>query len=479
MLIARTFLYLPAQVIGPLAQFLAAVVWTHYLAPEALGTYAIVWAVQELVLLVVLSWWSAHLSRYYSSYDTPEARLRFDRQEIAVQLGAAVAQAGLATLALVAMLGALPGTHLVLATIAFALTRNLTSHFADRARAQFHVVAYTVLQSVGPVLGLGGGVLAVGVFGATPEVVLWSYAAAQTLGLAIALPMIPTTTLKPQADRQILVSAWRYGYPLMLGNALTWIATHAIRVVTQYDLGPEAVGLLSVGWWLGLRATTFAGLLVTSVAFNMAVEKARVMGHQAALPIMATNGAMLAAVLLPTVVGVWMLNAPLVTALVAEPYRQVTMDILPWAVLAGAIRIFRMHGSDQAFLIFERTKLDIGVSAFDAVSTVALCFIGLKLGGIHGAVIGCLVAAALTAMVSFAVARRLFGFYLRLRDLAKVAVATGLMALALWAMPMETSRIGLAIEVMTGAGVFLAALAAMFPRTMRDMAVKVAARARA
>ena len=33
----NTLLYMPAQVIGPLAQFAATVAWTHYVAPSAFG----------------------------------------------------------------------------------------------------------------------------------------------------------------------------------------------------------------------------------------------------------------------------------------------------------------------------------------------------------------------------------------------------------------------------------------------------------
>ena len=39
MLLRQTILYLPAQIIGPLAQMAATIVWTYWLQPEALGAY--------------------------------------------------------------------------------------------------------------------------------------------------------------------------------------------------------------------------------------------------------------------------------------------------------------------------------------------------------------------------------------------------------------------------------------------------------
>ena len=47
--------YMPAQLIGPLFQFIAAVAWTHYLSPGEYGVLAYVMAAQELAYLVCLA----------------------------------------------------------------------------------------------------------------------------------------------------------------------------------------------------------------------------------------------------------------------------------------------------------------------------------------------------------------------------------------------------------------------------------------
>ena len=49
MLLRQTLLYLPAQLVGPFALFIAAVVWTHLLPPDAYGTLMLVMAIQELI----------------------------------------------------------------------------------------------------------------------------------------------------------------------------------------------------------------------------------------------------------------------------------------------------------------------------------------------------------------------------------------------------------------------------------------------
>jgi O-antigen/teichoic acid export membrane protein len=48
MLLRQTILYLPAQFVGPLAQFVSVILWTYFLSPEELGAFALITAAQEL-----------------------------------------------------------------------------------------------------------------------------------------------------------------------------------------------------------------------------------------------------------------------------------------------------------------------------------------------------------------------------------------------------------------------------------------------
>ena len=47
MLLRETILYLPAQLAGPLAQFLSVILRTYFLAPEEMGAFALIAAARE------------------------------------------------------------------------------------------------------------------------------------------------------------------------------------------------------------------------------------------------------------------------------------------------------------------------------------------------------------------------------------------------------------------------------------------------
>src|SRR5262245_48347091 len=58
MMIRHSLLYLPAQIIGPLMQLVAMVVWTHLVSEHTLGVITLVIATHELLQVAFLAWWS-------------------------------------------------------------------------------------------------------------------------------------------------------------------------------------------------------------------------------------------------------------------------------------------------------------------------------------------------------------------------------------------------------------------------------------
>ena len=64
MLIRQTLAYLPAQLLSPLLQFATALWLTHALGAADYGLTMLIFASQELVFLVCLSWWTTFFLRY-------------------------------------------------------------------------------------------------------------------------------------------------------------------------------------------------------------------------------------------------------------------------------------------------------------------------------------------------------------------------------------------------------------------------------
>ena len=74
MLLKHTLLYLPAQIIGPLMQLVAMVVWTHLVNDHTLGIITLVIATHELLQIGFLAWWSQFALRFFGRFQAPKMR---------------------------------------------------------------------------------------------------------------------------------------------------------------------------------------------------------------------------------------------------------------------------------------------------------------------------------------------------------------------------------------------------------------------
>jgi O-antigen/teichoic acid export membrane protein len=467
MLIYQTLLYLPAQVLGPAFQLLAAIAWTHWLSPAEYGVLALIIAAQDLVYYICLSWWSQYTTRYYAAHQADNTTTRYQPTENGVLAFSVVVQM-FAAFAALALSDAPLDLDLVCATLVFTVTRSITAHLAERSRASGRIGVYTLAQTAGPVIGclIGFGAIMTGRASATA--VLASFALAQTLALPFLWRMLGLGTAM-RFDRSILSTAMRYGTPLLVASVVTWLSVNSLRVVVDWFEGAAAVGLVSVGWSLGQRASSVAAMLVTAAAYPLAVKRAVTHSREAALMQLSQSGALLFGVVAPVTIGALIINRTAVDLLIGADFRSLTVVIFPIAMLSGAIRNLRLHYPDQTFLLCERTDVALFVCTMEAALTLPFCVVGLLAGGLVGACLGCLVAHAIAAIFTFGLAVRRFALPIRWAHLGRVSIATITMAVSLEVVRWQATRLGLALEVVMGGLVYATAIAIIYWRDIRHL----------
>ncbi len=463
MLLRQTLLYLPAQVLGPIFQLISAFAWTHYLAPAEMGTFALISAAQELAFSAALMWFSLYTVRYFDSEASADDKSRFHATESAVLIGSSLAMA-------LAMFAVPLGQHgatsaaLVAASLAFAISRSLVSYLADRVRAEGDTLAYTVLQSAGPVLGFLIALALVAIFPPTAATVLAGYAAAQIASLVFAALRLKFS-LRPQDGSVALVrQALVYGLPLFFGALLVWVANNGVRFLIEWKEGVAAVGLVTVGWALGLRAAQFASMLTTAAAFPLAVKRAREEGMTAGQSQLINNGVLLVAVLAPAIAGLYVIGPPLIALIVAAPYREITTAVLPMALVTGALRNVRIHFANQVFLLHEKPLIPVLNDGIDALLTVLFGGLGLWLGGLTGCVLGVMAGSILTLITGFAASWHWYQFTFPMADLFKIGTATLAMVFAVRTLNTTATSLSLAFAMAVGGIVYAGALAALYPQ---------------
>src|SRR5579859_698284 len=469
MLIRHTLLYLPAQIVGPLFQLISVIVWTHVVDEHTLGVITLVTATHELLQIAFLAWWSQYALRFLGRYhDTGEVQ-RFHQTENSLLLASVLVQSLIVVAVLLLVIAPDGNAGLLVATVGYVITRTLNLYVGDRARVDHQVWVYTIQQIVGPAVGFVIGLLLIKLLGHSAEWPLAGYALAQLAAVVVVLPVIGHSRSIWAPDRAIVNHALKYGIPLIIGGAFGWVGLNASRFIVNDVLGVGATGLFAVGYGLGQRAATFAAMLVTAAAFPLAVKSMEQSGSKVAMRQLADNGALLLAIMAPSIAGIFMLRAGLIHLLIAAPFQAVTLAVLPLSTLAGGIRGVRAHFVDQAFLLHNRTRLMIVVTVIDAGVTAALTPYLVAHWGLVGAAGGTVIAALAAAVASFSIGFLRLGLTLPLNHLARIAFATTTMAAVLSWLREPSSLMGLAGQIAAGAAVYVLCLGLLYATSLLKM----------
>lgn len=467
MLIRQTFAYLPAQLIGPLAQFATAIVLTHWLGAADYGLTMLIFASQELVFLLCLSWWTFYMMRYSGSIRAPEKRTGFLQTQTTILIASSLLQ-GLVTALIVRVSAPEAASGFYAAAALFIVSRSLLNLLSERARLEGAIGAYSLIQIAAPVLGLALTLALLAAWGREPSLVLAAFGAVQSLvGLAVArgLDMFQRPG---RIDRDILKSALDFGVPILFSNAFNWVAGNGIRFVVQAMRGAGELGLLSVGWGLAGRLSGIAAMVVTAAAYPLAVKAMESGQPDEARRQLSINSALLLAFIAPATAGVIVINEPLIHLLIAPEFQAMTIAILPWALLGASIRNLRMHGWDQLYLLFETPKTMLILDIYEAAFALAGGVIGVVLGGLPGAVIGTVIGTTLVTIGDYLYLRRRYHFRSPVEAILKILIATCLMVAVLLLLPrlgwpIKEGWMTLAATIFLGALAYGLALLALFP----------------
>jgi O-antigen/teichoic acid export membrane protein len=471
MLFKQTLLYMPAQIVGPLFQLIAMIVWTHIVNDQTLGVITLVTATHELLQIGFLAWWSQFVLRFFGRFDIDGTVSRFYPTENVVLVASVVLQSLLMVAMLRWVIAPDADAALLIAAVCYVVTRSFNLYIAERARVRQQIGIYSVQQVVGPSVGFIIGVILIKWLGQRPEWPLAGYAIAQFVATIVVLPRLNCSFRFRPVDRGIIRHALQYGLPLIIGGGLGWVGLNASRFIVNDMLGVAAAGLFAVGYGLGQRAAAVAAMLVTAAAFPLAVKRMEESGSEAAMEQLTQNSALLIAILAPSIVGIFMLRTEIVTLLIAAPFQQATLAVLPLSVLAGGIRNLRAHFGDQVFLLQSRTRMMVAISSIDAITTIAAGIVCVSLWGVVGGAIATVIAAAAAAATSFTIGFRAFGLTLPGSHLLRILLATTAMAVGLHLIPGATTYVMLAAHIAFGVAIYGTVLALMYApmlsRTLR------------
>lgn len=469
--------YLPANIVQGVVGFLAIIVFTRLLSPEDFGRYALAFSVLTLAHVAVFSWMEASMARFWAS-SKPGA-------DLIGHFASLYRAAGLLTLGFVPVVALVlwlwPADPLLKIALAAGLAgcpiRAFSKLAQERYRAAGEVSKAARLDMAVAIGGLsiGIGFALAGAGGAAPLL---------GLGLAplIALPFILPGELKHGAGGRLERARVReyalYGYPIAASLALTVVLASTDRFLLAFYMDEAAVGAYHASYSIANRTLDVMFLWLGTAgqpAMVMALER----GGLSQLKIAAREQASTFFLIgLPAAAGVALVARPLSEVLIGEELRVAAISVTPWIALSALLFGLTAYYFGQAFTLGRKTKRLLGAMAIPAVLNIVLNFILVPRFGLVGAAWSTAASFGVGLLATWLIGRRVVALPVPWDDLVRCLIATGVMALAVLALPPIGGFAELMMDAAVGGVVYAAVALTLNASGIREVALGLAARLR-
>jgi O-antigen/teichoic acid export membrane protein len=426
--------YLPMNIVQGVVGLFSIVIFTRWLSPADYGVYALAFSAMTLAHTLVFAWMEAAMARFYAPEAESGSLANLITTLYRCWLGAALAFAAIAGVILLVWPGDGPVKIAVVAGLAAILARSLAKLNQERRRAAGDVRGAALLdiaQTVGG-FAVGAGLIVVGLRGAGP---IAGLGAAAAVALIFVLPAELRRTRGGEFAPNRAQSYAAYGLPVALSLILALALATTDRFLLAAFLNDTAVGVYHAGYSLANRTLDVMFIWLGAAggpALIMALER----GGGAALEKAAREQAgLMLALGVPASVGLALVARPLAEVMVGPALREGAASVTPWIAASALFAGLTTYYTHQAFTLGRRTGLLLLAMSIPAAANVGLNLLLIPRLGLEGAMIATTASYGLGLAASIGLGRFAQRLPLPLGAVAKAALASAIMGLAVSRLP--------------------------------------------
>lgn len=422
--------YLPAKALPALAAFITVPIYTRLFPPADFGNFALATAAAEFLLLGTTTGFGQAAVRFFSAYQLKsDLASYFTTVFGSIGLITFVAAGGSSVLLL--LLQPLISADLypllwaaVVLYIASAFNATLMDVLRGEEKSRWYSVIWTGQCYSGIVFGL---ILVLG-FGMDIRGLIWG----QTLGLALMIAPLIWLTTRPIALRQACYNPdnfkqiWAFALPFTIGNLAFWTLSLADRYIVELFRGSYEVGLYSVAVKISSRSIQLLVGLFFLVPAPIISRLWEEKGRQATEDALTAFTRMFFLMVIPAVVGLTVVAAPLLHLLADEAYYAGYPAI--WLAAIAAMGLGLSDLGSSGCLVTNRTRLIARNQCLAAGVGLLLNFILVPALGFIGAALSALFAFSLLAVLQALTSARYLTWRWPLSSLWRVLAASAAMS---------------------------------------------------
>lgn len=446
---------LAAFLVNTLFNFVIGLLVAKFLGPDQFGRFALATAIGMMIQTIGFEWIRLSAVRFYSE------RVRKSQPQLRATLDVsfAVISVLLTSIAVLYVLSGLDfslSKPLVVLAFGAAITNALFDYHTALVRARFQDRLYAALVISKNVLAFALAIAGAFLF-ESAAMTLAGMCVAMASSVFLARRALSDEEANPRAVRPELASEFaRYAVPIVTANVLYLAIPLVNRAVVTAYYGFAETGQFSLAYDIGTRLVTAIGSALDVLLFQMAVRADELHGRDQARDQVARNMAIVIAILLPAVAGLWLILPSIEAIIVPSQFRGPFGQYLT-LLLPGILAFGLMNFAINAVFQIRKQTLPLIAAAVAACVANPILFLLLpetadasRLAIAQSGAFG-LALVTLAGFAVFAGAR-----WPGLRDIAASLFTTGLMIAAL--LPLREWPPGiaaLALQVSAGVGIFV------------------------
>ncbi len=453
-LIKQIFVYSPGVLIPALMQFFALIVFTRLVDPDAYGRYALVVSTAHLIDAFGLAWIRTGQLRFY---EAEKQKNKLDQLLATMSLTFVMTAACFVPICVILIL-VLPldpaFSAALLAGVGYMILRAAVLQNLFRYRAAGHAKRYSAVEVSRSLLGFAAAVILV-LLVDNKEIGL-------VLGVSLGYALVWTADLRAYVkmltpkyfNKSKLREIFRYFRPIIIQMSLIQLMNVLDRYMIGLFLGPEKVGLYSVGFTVSQHSI---GLIFTAIlipAYPLLLKEFEINGIEWARTRIKLNASIVLAICIPATAGLAVTSEYVAVVMLGQKYQSAAAVIIPWIALSTFVTGIRMHVYAHVFHLFKRVDLTLKIMALVVGTNFVLNALLIPRLGITGAIVATVVADAVGLALYIVVGRRLMPLDFPLRDAWRILLATAIMTASLASVEFPKSAVGLAAMVALGALVY-------------------------
>ncbi len=404
MLLKHSISYLFARGLPGLVNVAALAVYTRMLAPDVFGRYALIVSGTGLANVVVFQWLRLVLARFFPAHRSDPKRFLSGILAIFLKMVLTVMVVG----SVVAWWLPEPEWKRLLALAALLLAAQAWFELnMELVRIRLDPRRYGKLAVIKSAMALAAGALLAYLgFG------VWAPLTGLLAAYVLTSTMLTRATWKGispvNPDTDLLQRQLRYGLPLTVTFALSWIVAGSDRFLLVWLADAAVVGVYSSGYDLTFHSVTLVLTVVNTAAFPLAINALEAQGVEAARKQVERNGELVVAVALVSAAGLVSLGSQVVDLMIGSAYRVEALRILPWLAVAAVFAGIKAYHFDIAFHLGRDSRWLVITGIIAALTNIALNLLLIPSHGMLGAAWATLGAYAIAACSSAMLGARAF-----------------------------------------------------------------------